>query len=570
MNNDGTVAAMTAFLAIPLVLSLGLAVDSSCLWLLRQRMQWAVDTAALLAATQSNTESFSLVTKDAQELFWSSYGAPLTSSSTTGTQVGFLGASSAGATVTNDAITANSIPTKVTVTASASLPTFLMRVQGPTATTVTTTSTAAIPHRVEMAVVLDNSISMGFPADQNGSTSKLDSLKTAAQSLISTIMGTASSSSPNVSMAIVPFSGAVNVGNDAVGQSFLKSGTLNAEYLNNTTTELGWRGCVEARAYTAGTTSYDTLENDPSSEATKFNPYFYPTTWHKSCKNYNGQGSCITWNQGDNDFPVDGNGRATSVTDTSNATQTANTNMNYSPFYFDTSKLYYGPNLFCPRTPLVKLTNKTADLNNAISSMTLVNGGGTIINQGLQWGWFTVSPSWTEWLLPKSPTGANRPVAYNDTGTTKIVVLMTDGVSEVDGIDSSYGAAANCPGNNKIYPECFQVDSWYTSYQRVSSGVLTTSGGDNVTRRNNAATELKARLRTLCTNMKNKGVFIYTIFFHGYYDDTYLNATTNGAGADLQFCASGADHYFNSQSATAINTAFQTIAKSINDLRITQ
>ena len=575
MNNKGSVAAMAAVLAVPLVLSLGVAVDLSSLWVLQQRMQWAVDAAALLGASQSNGETAALVTKDAKELFWLSYGAPLTSY-LSGTQVGFLGSSSAGATVTTATAASGNIPANpyVTVTASATLPTFLMGLVGQNQTSVTVSSTAAVPHRVEMAVVLDNSVSMGFPTDSSNTTLKLAALQTAAQNLVSTIFGSSASASPNVSMAIVPFAGAVNVGNDAVAQSFLKSGTLNAKYSNDTTSSLGWRGCVQARAYVPPATSYDTTEDDPSSDTTKFDPYFYPSTINAKCKTNNGNGKCTgAFYTGDNDFPVDGQGRATSVNDTTAAAQTGNTNLNYFPFYFNTSQLYYGPNLFCPRTSLVKLTSNTTTLYNTINSMALVNGGGTVIDQGMQWGWFTVSPLWTEWQLPASPTGAARPVAYTDTGTTKIVVLMTDGVNEVDGIDSTYGAASdrsstNCNQINNVYPECFQVDSWYTSYQRVSSGVLTTSGGTSDLRRQNAATELRTRLQTLCQNMKNKGILIYTIFFHGYYDDAYLGALTNGAGPDLQSCASDANHYFSSQSASAINAAFQQIAQDINDLRI--
>jgi len=232
-------------------------------------------------------------------------------------------------------------------------------------------------------------------------------------------------------------------------------------------------------------------------------------------------------------------------------------------------------------------------LTNSINNMTIVNGGGTIINQGLQWGWFTLSPLWTAWGLPPTPTGAARPTAYTDTGTTKIIVLMTDGVSEIDGIDTFYGAAANqygdqhsnCERIKDVYPGCNKKDqadhpdSWYSSYGRVSSGVLVstptsgkkddgTSGKDGDALRNQAKAILKSRLQTLCSNIKAKNVVLYTIFFHGSLDDYLLNATANGAGPDLQSCATDANHYFDSQSAAAINTAFQKIAVDINDLRI--
>lgn len=575
MNNRGTIAVLSAVLAVPIVLSAGLALDVSRLWLLRQRMQWAVDTAALLGASQSNGETADLVTKDAKELFWASYGARLTSSNTSGSQAGYLGSSSTGATVTTATAAVPAAGTNpgtpsnpyVTVTASATLSTTLMQLAGNGNSTVTTTGVAAVPHRVEMTLVLDNSLSMGLAI--NGADSKLAALQTAANNLLTTIMGSGSASSPNVSIGIVPFAGAVNVGNDSIGQSFIREGVLAKKFPGGLASDLGWRGCVQARAYAGAATSYDSTEDSTtSSNAQMFDPYYYPST--------SAQASALH-TTGDNDWTP------TRINDTSTALQQS-TNTNYLD---PKDQLYYGPNLYCPHSSLVKLTNNKVTLTNSIKNMIIVNGGGTIINQGLQWGWFTLSPLWTAWGLPPSPTGAARPTAYTDTGTTKIIVLMTDGVSEIDGIDTFYGAAANlyysdkhsnCERKNDIYPECKgdgqadHPDSWYSSYGRISSGVLvpaSTSAKDlNDTLRKRAKEVLKQRLRILCSNIKAKNVILYTIFFHGSLDDYLLDATANGAGPELQSCATDANHYFDSQSAAAINAAFQKIALDINDLRI--
>lgn len=565
MNNRGTIAVMSAILAIPLLLSVGLALDASRLWLLRQRMQWAVDTAALLGASQSNGESADLVTKDAKELFWASYGTPLTSY-TSGTQIGFLGSSSDGATITpaTAATSTTSSNPYVTVTASATLPMTLLQIAGQRFATVTTTGVAAVPHKVEMALVLDNSLSMGLTI--NGSSNKLAAMQTAANNLLTTILGSGSPS-PNVSIGIVPFAGAVNVGNDSVGQGFLKTGTLAAKFPGSSASSLGWRGCVQARAYAGPSTSYDSTEDPPSSNGLQFDPYYYTSTYHVA-RNPNNTSSFY---KGDNDWTN------SNINDTSMASQSTNTN------YLSPGGFWYGPNLFCPQSSLVKLTNNKIVLKDSINTMTFVNGGGTIINQGMQWGWFTLSPSWsTWWALQPSPTGESRPAVYTDSGTTKIIVLMTDGVSEVDGIDSFYGVAAtnysdqhsNCDSIPDIYPECTAShDSWYTSYGRVLSGALVqapASGIGSEALRNQAKAALRERLQTLCSNIKSRKVVIYTIFFHGTQDDQILHATTNGAGQDLNNCATDANHYFDSQSASAINTAFQSIAQDINDLRITK
>lgn len=49
-----------------------------------------------------------------------------------------------------------------------------------------------------------------------------------------------------------------------------------------------------------------------------------------------------------------------------------------------------------------------------------------------------------------------------------------------------------------------------------------------------------------------------------------LFATQNGAGANLQACATDSAHYFNSTSAAGINAAFTQIARDISNLRLTQ
>ena len=57
--------------------------------------------------------------------------------------------------------------------------------------------------------------------------------------------------------------------------------------------------------------------------------------------------------------------------------------------------------------------------------MVPVYRGGTIINLGLQAGWWTLSPNWQGlWGDP------NMPLAYNTPYMKKVIVLMTDGNNE--------------------------------------------------------------------------------------------------------------------------------------------
>ncbi len=232
----------------------------------------------------------------------------------------------------------------------------------------------------------------------------------------------------------------------------------------------------------------------------------------------------------------------------------------------------------------------------------------------MQWGWFTVSPNWQGsggWNLA-TPAGVALPQKYGVPTNTKVIVLMTDGTSEQDGAEMFYGAASSgqyAPDCSVAYknqqmdkaqplaPECITssggtnapkaaawantgADSWYTSYGRVSNGRLISppaSTGNQANDSNTASTTagqvLDTKLSTLCTAAKAQGIVVYTIYFHSPYDDymdTILGAGTGSAAAAslLQGCATDSSHYFNSTSTAAINSAFLTIARMVNALRL--
>lgn len=562
MNSRGTVAVMAAFLAMPLILFVGVAVDASQLWLLRQRMQWSVDAAALLGASQLNSELAPQVKIDAQELFWANYGAAQTRN-VLSSQAGFIGSKSTGATVT---VSANT----VTVTASATLPTSFMNVvPGLATSTVTTTGMAIAPGNVELALVLDNSLSMLLTLNQNDTTTKLDNLKTAASTMVNTLYANAATSS-NVYMSVVPFAGAVNAGSG--NTAFLNAASYAADFPTSTNPDAAWRGCTQARAF-----PNDISEAPPTTAL--FEPYYYDSTLNKGPRPANEGG----FYDGDNDWTkANGSTAAINITDTSSSAQTGNTN--YLP---PTNLTLKGPNLFCPQAAVLKLTNSQSQIIQALNNLKPVNGGGTIINQGLQWGWFTIIPGWaSSW----NPADSLRPLPYTNTTNTKIIVLMTDGMNEIDGVHSYYGAAAqfgttNCRQLPNIWPECLRPDSWYTSYGRISSNVLTTPPptdpdpvGTGLKYMNLAAVELRTRMKNLCDNIKGKyGVnstptktIIYTIFYHGYNDDGLPNAQPGPAHDDLLNCATDSSHFFDSTSSTAIKTAFAQIARDISNIRVAQ
>lgn len=81
------------------------------------------------------------------------------------------------------------------------------------------------------------------------------------------------------------------------------------------------------------------------------------------------------------------------------------------PVYFETT---------CTMDEVVPLTSEEGLLTEVIDSFR--SGGNTAIHLGLQWGWYVLSPSWSDIL----PAGSS-PAKYEDVNTQKVLVIMTDG-----------------------------------------------------------------------------------------------------------------------------------------------
>ncbi len=107
-------------------------------------------------------------------------------------------------------------------------------------------------------------------------------------------------------------------------------------------------------------------------------------------------------------------------------------------------------------------------------------------------------------------TGSSTPLSYTEPDSDKVVILMTDG---------SFNA--------EVFPAQGSSD---------------------------------AQARAFCDNMKVKNVKVYAVA---------LNAPTAGKRV-LQYCASGADYYFEPETAAELTEAYRKIATSISYLRISE
>lgn len=409
--------------------------------------------------------------------------------------------------------------------------------------------------RVEVSMVLDVTGSMN-EAGQDG-VSKISRLREAATALVNSLeTASQQSAEPNaVRIAMVPFSSSVNVGTanrnaswivDSANQTTTSSHALNNQIFTNSTGNPGtatanrfsllnqigvsWGGCVEARP-----APYDVQDTAASTGVPNslYVPYFAPDEpgtgdgFTSSDQTRLQQGQVTYFN----DYLPDN----LSGTPSEQYKQGNLGKYNRAPTKTGTIPLLqqlgfgtysYGPNFGCVSSPIVPLSTNFSALRTAISGLTA--SGETNIPLGLVWGWNTVSPN--------GPFSTARGVAYNDPDTTKVIVLMTDGNN------TNYDLGANF--NN----------SMYSSIGFLRQNRIGITDGTQAQR----TAQMNSRLQTLCTNLRNQGVVVYTVRVE----------VTSGDSSVLRNCATEPAYYYDVQNAANLADAFRSIAGSITRLRI--
>lgn len=181
---------------------------------------------------------------------------------------------------------------------------------------------------------------------------------------------------------------------------------------------------------------------------------------------------------------------------------------NAGSFRYDTTN---GEILSCrPDNEPVPLTHDRSTLVNFINGMTA--NGGTAGHLGIAWGWYLLSPEWSD-IWP----AASEPHEYNADDTAKALIIMTDGEF------------------NSTYPT-----------DTLSS------------------TEMAARY---CDNIKaDTNIVIFTVGFE--VPDTVPTVGSTGKTI-IDYCASRPEFAFNAANSQELLDAYSQIATSISELRIT-
>ncbi len=369
---------------------------------------------------------------------------------------------------------------------------------------------------LEVVLVLDNTGSMA-------SNNKIFSLKVASQDLIDVLFGE-ETEPEKLHVGLVPFVTTVNIG--AQNEAVVNFPTPDNQYPPNI--DNAWKGCVEARQFPNDVRDTFIAGNLLQGE---WSPYYWEaeTYYSPTLSNVLRSSSCRSrWWRPPNPQPI---ALPPLPRPTGRSGDPAFTGNDFRSLDI-TPSTTRGPNQACP-DPITPLTNIRVDLEAAIAQMQPWSGNGTMVNLGAVWGLRVLSPGapFTEGL----PFGTE--------GNRKAMIILTDGINIFSSVSS------RCTGTNPRY------SSQYTGYGYLSEGRLGT------TNRAAAQTELNNRFATVCQNIKDTGIIVYTIVFQ--LDDPPTQAL-------FQTCASDADKYFNSPSAEDLRTAFRAIAAELSNLRISQ
>ena len=323
---------------------------------------------------------------------------------------------------------------------------------------------------LEVVMVLDNTGSMAR-------SGRIYALKTAAKDLVDILFGD-DNNPANLRVGMVPFVTTVNIGSR--NRQIVNFPRPDNRYPPRI--DRGWKGCVEARAFPHDTRDTFTAGDPQQGEwnpyyweaETYYAPRFGQTRRNSFCQN--------RWWRPRNPQPqqLPDLPRPTGRSGTPNFTQGSNfIGLDVFP------SVTRGPNKACP-DPVIPLTNNRKKLNKAILKMQPWSGNGTMVNLGAVWGWRLLSPG--------APFTEGKP--YETEGNRKAIIIMTDGVNFFSGVNR------RCTQTNPRY------SSQYTGYGYLSEGRL--GGARN---QFTAQARLNERLLTVCRNMRDLDILVFTIVF---------------------------------------------------------
>jgi len=523
-DERGAVAVQFAFLALPLaILSFGL-LDMNRASLQRRQLQDALDAATLIAARSTAVTDPALDT----------VGDAAFLAETTGLGISLTGANSTFAAGSDN---------KVIGTVTVSIKPIITNLWTQSDMTVRATSEVVRSvNKLEVALVLDNTGSMASNLGSGGT--KINALIDASKDLVDTLYAAAARASETdaVKIAVVPFSMTVNIGTSNASANWL-SPTLPSAYgadvfatpqnrfTLHTQTGTSWAGCVESRP-----DPYDIADTAPSTAipASLFVPYFAPDEPDSKSVTYTSGGWTYFYSANNNWITNDQSSSGDWFIRQGEVAKYATSNKSKVTSGAKTTTTS-GPNDGCGITSVLRMTNvRTSSGASTVKDKLdqMVATGNTNVAMGTVWGWHMVSPN--------APFADGS--AYGTRNVSKVLVLLTD-------------------GDNVMSETSDPNDSTYSGYGYVwqkrlknASNVALDVGASGTERRD----AMDGRQTKTCAAAKAKGVIIYAI---GVGVSTHSKTV-------LQGCATSTDKYYDVTDSAQLSAVFNTIAGSIQNLRI--
>ncbi len=515
-DKSGNFAIIFSFVAVPLMLAVGIAVDYTNLLRLKSEMQAATDAAVLAVAQRGDSINDSEAYAIGDAFFDENFGDDF-----------------ADLVVTRDGL-------KVAVSAKTTVPLAFGGFIGMSDVVVGAVSNAEIANvSYEIALSLDTTGSM-----KGG---KLAAMKDAVTSLVDDLAAQ-NTERGSLKFSIVPFAAMVNVGPqfgpqydsdgnvtkqpaewlDAVGKTSVAQSDLDvgvsrfALYKNLNIT---WPGCVESRGEVGGV---DYGANDESPDLDRPETLYAPAF----ASDEPDTGSFSNSYLPDNAAPI-GTGAAVDRMARygavyNNAFKSKTFVQQISDASAWTRKAIdparQGPTSACSSQPILPLTTDFDEVKAKVNS--LVANGATNIFEGAAWGWRTLSSN--------APFTEGAP--KNRRGVEKILIVLTD-------------------GTNNIGPKSNSLGSTYSSFGFLSDGRLGLTSGSN----SQIVDAMNAKTLAACEQAKADGITIYTI---------KLEEPDVTTGSLLQDCASSPDNYVDVPDRSLLQNAFSRIAKKISLVRL--
>lgn len=522
-DRRGNFAIITAFVALPVLMSVGMSVDYSTILRTRSNLQNTLD-AAVLAVAREGKDISDARAREIAELFVAQNFAG---------EVSDLKVTHVGTSFSVDGRTKADIA--------------FGNLFGYDGWTVAAASSADIAYSTyEVGLVLDTTGSMAG--------GKLVAMKDAVTGLIDDMSGQVNDKD-KLKFALVPFSSFVNVG-PSLGPSFDKDGKqvqgTGAAWLDLkgrnpiSQSELAvgasrfqlyhnlarnWSGCVETRE--AGGQAYDVSDSaaDPNKPESLFVPAFaidepdssgYLNSYISSPAKVRDSSVAqkrARWAK--YGVAVDGNG-APLLDGWLQALGGAHP----TPIQINTRSMSgygaTGPGFGCVSQPIVPLSNDYAMLKSRVNSFAAE--GNTNIMEGVAWGMRVLSPGepFAQGLDPQK------------SHVEKILIVLTD-------------------GSNTFTPSGTELSSTYSSFGYLADGRIDAGGSYAINKAMNDKT------LAACTNAKAQGMEVYTI---------RLEEPDVATGTMLQECASKTENYFDVPSRSQLDEAFAKIKDRIATVRI--